>query len=346
MFGTGLLNEYQLAGSGAIKNVNFYLSGNVFTNEGVVKNSDYRRYAFHGNLNRQFNSRFGMNLTYRASRQSIRNNLENYLGNSLIYKGINIEPGFNATPDSFLLKKKRLYYNPDVSDFDPSGSLSILSNTTLNLDSLLQHTKKQEITSQAMNVSGMAKFSSNLSLAFLLAGSYRMYHNTANNAGSSFLSDHEAIYLLNQQYDLKWATRRDEHRLFVRGTYSRYVDGTWWQVDSTQNIEIDGISKTRDTYIKGSQAIYGMDGSAVRKISSFIGRLDYRYRNKYSITGLLNYSTLKNGVNGSVSKLFPSVDMKWHISRERVLNNLKVLDYFYLLPIGYTRELSLKQPEQ
>ena len=157
-----------------------------------------------------------------------------------------------------------------------------------------------------------------------------MYHNTANNAGSSFLSDHEAIYLLNQQYDLKWATRRDEHRLFVRGTYSRYVDGTWWQVDSTQNIEIDGISKTRDTYIKGSQAIYGMDGSAVRKISSFIGRLDYRYRNKYSITGLLNYSTLKNGVNVSVSKLFPSVDMKWDISRERVLNNLKVLDYFYL----------------
>ena len=158
LFGTGLLNQYQLAGSGAIKNVNFYLSGNVFTNEGVVKNSDYRRYAFNGNLNRQFNSRFGMNLTYRASRQSNRNNLENYLGNSLIYKGINIEPGFNATPDSFLLKKKRLYYNPDVGDFDPSGSLSILSNTTLNLDSLLQHTKKQDITSQAMNVSGLAKF--------------------------------------------------------------------------------------------------------------------------------------------------------------------------------------------
>jgi hypothetical protein len=41
------------------------------------------------------------------------------MGNNVILKGINYEPAYRTTPDSFLMKGERLYYN---------GSLGSLTN--------------------------------------------------------------------------------------------------------------------------------------------------------------------------------------------------------------------------
>src|SRR5699024_10715257 len=65
---TGQINRHQLSVSGGNDNIIYYVSGNYFKHEGVVKNSSLTRYSSRINLDAQASERFKVGLNLSLSR--------------------------------------------------------------------------------------------------------------------------------------------------------------------------------------------------------------------------------------------------------------------------------------
>ena len=108
LFQRGNIAEFQLSGQGSIKMIDYYLSGNYYTHKGIITNTGYDKYTFTANLSKRIREKLSLRLLYKGSWQENNNNIDNYLGNRLIYKAISYEPAYRFTPDSFLRKRNRL----------------------------------------------------------------------------------------------------------------------------------------------------------------------------------------------------------------------------------------------
>jgi TonB-linked SusC/RagA family outer membrane protein len=328
LFRTGDISEIQLSGQGNLKSIDYYLSGNYYKHNGIIVNSDYSKYSFTANLSKIFRDLLSVRILYRASHQENRNNLDNYMGNNVILKGINFEPAYRTTPDSFLMKGERLYYN---------GVLGNLTNFTTSPEQLFyDQEKKKTENSQSGNLlihypfAKVFSFRASYSLAYkgLQYSSY--FPSTLNQDDQKYLSSKENFIIFNQQYDISFDKSLKEHNISAFIRYRNYKDNVYWKVDSVLNVELDGLQPEDDIYLRGSQAIYGEKGAVIRSINSAIANINYSYKNKYSLSLIANLDHLKEGYYVNQTELFSSLAFDWDISKEEFLRMPSWVDGFHL----------------
>jgi TonB-linked SusC/RagA family outer membrane protein len=325
LFQTGEINEYQLSGQGRLRKIDYYLSGNHYNHKGIITNSSYNKYSFTGNISKVVGDKMSIRALYKGSHQENKNNLDNYMGNNVIFKGINLEPAYRSTPDSFFIKSDRLYYN-DLS----SPSVASLAKMTVKPDSLFYSQKKSKIENlNSVNLVGFYRLNEAFSLRSTFSVSLRdiTYSSfipatdtlySINNL--KFLSSKENINIINQEYDLSYDKQWQNHGLNAFIRYRNYNDNVYWKIDSIANVELDGISLENDIYLKGSQAIYGEHGSVIRSINSAIFNINYNYKKKYFISLINNYDKLKEGAYVSKGNLYSSIALNWDLAKEGILH--------------------------
>ena len=202
LFTRGYLSEYQLSAVGSIKTIDYYVSGNYYKHNGVIKNTNYNKYTLTSNFSKVVADKFSVRLLYKGSHQENKNTLDNYLGNNVIFKGINYEPAYAATPDSFLTKYNRLYFN----DYSPSSF--VLSNHRLSPDSLVYKNNKIKIdNAHSINLQGFYRINDHFLLREISSISIRQLKFVALNSNSypftqQFLESSEKYNYFNTQFDL------------------------------------------------------------------------------------------------------------------------------------------------
>ena len=117
VFQLGRLQEYQLSGGGQFKTFNYYLSGNYTTHKGVVKKSEQNKYNFTARVGTTIKNKLAVNLSYRWSYQENTNNQNEYMGNRIIFEGINKAPCLECIPDKLLYddETKLLNYRTHIA---------------------------------------------------------------------------------------------------------------------------------------------------------------------------------------------------------------------------------------
>jgi TonB-dependent SusC/RagA subfamily outer membrane receptor len=273
LFRVGDISEVQLSGQGNMKTVDYYLSGNYYDHNGIIVNSNYTKYSFTSNFSKIFRRSLSVRLLYKASQQKNKNNLDNYMGNNVIFKGINFEPAFRTTPDSFLTKYNRLYYSDILG-----GSIASLDNQ-MSPDSLFYYQEKKKTeNSQSGNLILFYPLGKSFSLgaSYSLAYKHDLYSSyvpaqyqlkgwgPTPSSEKQFLSSDENYAIFNQQYDLCYQKLINNHSIssFIR--YRNYKDNVYWKVDSILNVDLNGLQPEDNIYLRGSQAIYGEHGSVNR----------------------------------------------------------------------------------
>ena len=333
IFQTGEINEYQLSGQGSFKKINYFISGNYYNHKGVVVSSGYNKYSLTGNLSKVVGDKMSIRLLYKGSHQENNNNLDNYMGNNVIFKGINYEPAYRSTPDSFLVKSNRLYYNGITSP-----SVATLSNTGLSPDSLFYAQSKRKIENlNSVNLVGFYRLNEQFSLHSTFSISlrdikYSSFVPAANKGYNDykFLRSKEHINIVNQQYDLNYEKQWTDHSLNAFIRYRNYNDNVYWNIDSVKNVELDGLTLESDVYLRGSQAILGEKGSVIRSINSAIFNANYDYKKKYFISLIGNYDKLKEGKFVSEGNLYTSVALDWDLAKEGILGLPRWINSFNL----------------
>ncbi|MBN1927189.1 MAG: SusC/RagA family TonB-linked outer membrane protein [Prolixibacteraceae bacterium] len=328
IFKNGIVQEYQLSGSGIKNFFKYYLSGNYTRHGGILTGSLYERATAAARIGRNFGSKLALNLSYRGSYQNNKNNQNEYNGNRLIFEGINKSPCLECTPDSLIyfpnpppVINKRIHFDYRILN-DPELLQSIIDD---NQHQLL-------ISSHSLSLMGRYQISHHWNIDLMESAMYRksVYSSQSeyydffsklypSKGNVDFLSDEE-VRLLNHQINLSYNNNFGLHEMEFLLAHRVYADNLSWEVDSLNN------TLPEHYYLRNSMAGYGMKGSVIRQMSSYIAHVSYNFRNTYFFSAIANLSRLKEGVSIDYYTLFPSLSLSWNIANEPFLSTTSWLD--------------------
>ncbi|MFT7162556.1 MAG: TonB-linked SusC/RagA family outer membrane protein [Bacteroidia bacterium] len=301
---TGTQQEHQVAVSGGTKDVNYYVSGSYYTEEGLVKKSDFERYSLRTNIDANLSKKAKMGISLTAS-----TNLRNQMSNA---------PYTNA-----------IRYSPLVKPFDADGNIIAFPNPSEGLvtSPLLEYAPNQHVD----ETKGYRFFSN-------LFGEYAItkYLTYRLNIGADFISsrrgrfsgdydgssstgsiDRTSIFSNTIENILTYDKGFGDHDLNVVGLFSR-------QTNSTEVSGLDGrdIPITSSTFndLGSSAAITGVNsGLEEWGLLSYMARINYRFKDRYLLTLSGRSDGSSRLAEGNKWAFFPAVSAGWILSEEEFM---------------------------
>lgn len=306
--------------NGGSEKTRFSLGGSAFLQDGIVRNSDYKRYNLRGNIEHDISKVFSV--SYNAILTRLNSQRQNSgLGN----RGSDLISAMLMAPESLSP------YMPDGSYRRLTTAYPFISNAIINplipIYEISDKIKSDRVFSTAALTIKPFK-----DLSIRISGGidnindrtdyYANIEPSTNSVGSASVGTTQFTSLLNENV----ATY---NKIFGRHNINATAGFTYQQgVTTTLSGSGSGfLSDITGTGNLGSADTKGIPGSGYTKdvIISYLGRVNYTYDDKYLLTvsfrrdGSSRYSTNNKWSN------FPSAAIAWKASNEPFLKSSKVI---------------------
>jgi len=304
--------EYQLDYSGGNDKVTYFISGNYLDQEGIIINSDFKRYSLRTNLKANLTEKLGANLKMNFIRRE--NNNTNGNGN---------------TSSSIA---GALAWAPTTPLRDANGVLTLrdpISSIKGNPIELALNDNIEE--SNTFNANGGFNYEiiDGLTADVSFGISYENQQNKGFSAGS--ISN-------NPQ-----ASRRSTENIFLQNTNSLTYKKIFGDV---HNFSVTGVVEHQmlqsDMFITRAVGLQFPDlrfdnitlanaltAEALKEkqtIRSYIGRVNYSFDDRYLITAAVRSDGSSKFRGNNQYGVFPSVALGWRLSEEAFMQNINFLD--------------------
>jgi len=313
---TGNVRDHQLTIRGGGDKSRVLLSGDYYNNIGVVRDQDYTRY------NARMN--FEMN---------VYKNIK--VGTDAVYSHSLQDAGWSDVFDGYGLKS----FNPIASPYNDDGTLALFptNNTrTPNPVTNFGHTKrvvKQDrfLGNYYVDVSFLKGFDFRSSLGIDYRSQQNLNFDAANtaSAGGQAPSDalnlglHRSMYTLENVLSYRKTIHHD-HTIYA--TLLQSIQGS---TEDTSIIAVSNLPYDQQLYYNVGSAltISGIRSNYSHwSLASFMGRLNYAFRDKYLATFSARYDGSSRLAEGHKWVVFPSVALAWRIKSESFLRDVSVLN--------------------
>jgi TonB-dependent starch-binding outer membrane protein SusC len=317
-----LIQNYEASVSGGSPHMSYFVSFNYLDQPGLILNQYYKRGSFRSNLDFKINDKLDLKFYLLTSIPSSRNTA---------YVGDTGDP-FNTAAD----------WDPTKPVVDPTtGKLTLTSQYgTLSVSPVAQATN-QQVDANSIDAVGTGVLTYHIlkNLTFTSSNSYEsqwgwtrtlMGLNTSqtvvNGITTGYATGNTNWYSAFQTSNfLTYNLLFGEHALTLTGLYE-------YQLGTNQNI--NATATNLSTYALGYYNLgLGLtqqttSGYASSELQSFMGRLNYSYKDKY----LLTASIRDDGSSRLTTKYstFPSVAVGWVLSKENFMENSKVFSFLKL----------------
>lgn len=297
--------------SGGNAMTQYSIGGSVFGQEGIIKGSDFNRYSLRTNINhkisKKFSLRFSNTLSYLSRKR--RDSGGGGRGTSLIGGALAAAPISNP-------------YNAD-------GSYTVLGNeypfvpVDLRNPLLFINEQDSEVKTNVVltNLSFIYKITPELSIK--LAGGIEnsddrsdtyTTRNFINSNGSANVSTGQFRSLLSENTINYDKTFGEKHRISA-------VAGFTYQDFISTSLQASGtgfLSDVFETHNLRASAIPGIPSTGYSKavLSSYLGRVNYSYNDKYLMTISFRNDGSSRYSEGNKWGAFPSVALAWRIGDE------------------------------
>ncbi|MDR7130767.1 TonB-linked SusC/RagA family outer membrane protein [Algoriphagus sp. 4150] len=311
----GAIQSHQIGVSGGSDKTTFFVSGNFFKDKGVIINQDFTRYTFRANIDHQINKKikFGTSTLVSFSERNGENFnplggalAENPLGKpydedgNLIFlptsDGLRTNPYAEVVPGAQVdLTKNYRIFNSIFANYDiiPGLTYRFVFGPDITISKNGRFTGSQTNARRGGDATGSIedRFTFNYTVENILnyTKSFNQVHNLNFTALQSIQKD-----------------RFEQARISVLGIpdetqlYHRLGDASQITRADTDMIE------------------WGL--------MSFMGRLNYDYKNKYLFTATMRADgSSKFGANNRFA-YFPSVALGWNIRSENFMQNSSAID--------------------
>lgn len=312
------MQNHDVAVSGGNDKTQFSISGSIFKQDGIIKNSYHDRYSFRANLNHDISKIFSVSHSTILTRinEQYQNSGVGTRGNSLI----------SATLGAY----------PTVPAYQEDGSLTILGATypwgteLKNPLNWINETKNYGLFNKALsNVAFTIKPTSKISIRILggIENTDSRYDNYTTlkfvgSNGSASVSTNQSTSLLNEN-TISYNNTIGKHSISAVGgfTFQNFL------YKSLSGSGSGFLSDATETFNLGSAAVPGIPGSgySLSTLLSFIGRINYNYNNKYLATITFRSDGSSKYSEGNKWGYFPSAALAWRISNEDFLKDLTFL---------------------
>ncbi|MFC5623920.1 SusC/RagA family TonB-linked outer membrane protein [Algoriphagus winogradskyi] len=315
----GSIQSYQLGISGGSDKTTFFVSGNYFKDEGVIINQDYTRYTFRANIDHKItkNIKFGTSTLVTYSERNGEN--FNPLGGALAENPLG-KPYDDEGNLIFLPTQDGLRTNP-FAEIVPGAQSDLTKNYRIFNSIFAQYDilpglSYRMVFGPDITISRNGRFTGS---------------QTNSRRGGAATGSVDDRFTFNYTFEniLTYTkTFNDVHNLNITGLQSIQRDKF-----EQSTISVLGIPAESQLYHRLGDAsqITGANTNLVEwSLMSFMGRVNYDFKNKYLVTATLRADgSSRFGANNRFA-YFPSVALGWNIHSESFMQNSSTIDQLKL----------------
>ncbi|NJB82153.1 TonB-dependent receptor [Wenyingzhuangia aestuarii] len=322
VYRSGFMQNHQLSVSGGSDKSTYYISFGYINQNGIVKNSDYKRTNFRVNNTYQIKPKIkiGHNLQYANAEKTT---VPEYSGNAwprAAFAGYVVDP---VTP----------IYNTD-------GTFGVTSySSAINPLGLVQYGQSPQIRES---------FFGNVFLEATIIKGLTFKSNYGLQINNTMVDNFQPSYFVSPTYLSNVSTyrlNRSENRVMIlsntlnynttfnkKHTINALLGQEIQELNSNNvNTQRNGIpeSVANPTLGSGDVSTASADGTISKsKLLSFFGRLNYNYDDRYLVTGTYRFDGSSRFGSNNKWAQFPSLALAWNIHKENfydvdVINQLK-----------------------
>ena len=325
IYRTGGVQNYQLSASGGTEKINYYLSGSIFDQKGIVESSDFKRYSITSNLDLKVSESVKIGSSIFARRTN-KNGVKSQEGGDAAQTGV-ISGAYKFSPTQ------------GVTDENGDNSLSVIGYPIDNPYAMSTEYENEAITDLFQgNVYAEVGILKDLKLKSTLGVSINhsrtgAYYPTTLDRGNSVggeatFSNRKSTSFINENYLTYHKVIGKNHDFSIMAGYSLQKDRS----ESSNVIASGFISDSFSFWNLGG----GTNPSSVDSelsetaFEAFFGRINYTLNDKY----LFTFTGRQEGASVFAANnkygFFPSAAFGWKISDENFLSESNTINLLKL----------------
>lgn len=318
IFRTGMIQNHQLSFSGGNDNVNYYISGNFYDQDGIIIFSSFKKYSFTSNINLNATGKLKIGL--------------NVFGERTTTDGLRTQEGSGGANEAGVIGSA-LKFMPDQGIYNADGSYTTaaMHDPIDNPYAIAkERTDNQVVDRLQANFSAEYKLLEDLSFKTTLGASTSNsregeFTTTLLNQGRSYgglgsISAYKNTNIASENYFSYNKTFAADHKFGAMAGYSyqTYRNEDW--MASGSKFITDAVSY----WNLGGGAVTQIPSSGLTdgKLSSFYSRLNYGYKDKYMVTFNARYDGSSNFSKNHKWAFFPSGAFAWNMKNEEFMRNV------------------------
>ncbi len=318
IFRPGTIQNHQLSITGGDKGLKYYVSGTLYDHDGVIINSNYKRYSLTSNLDIMAGEKLnlGVNLFARRTEKDGVLTQENSGGTS--NTGV-IAATFQGEPTL-----------PVYND-DGSYTISWLGDPNDNPVAVAKERGNNRVEDRFQaNLFGEYEIITDLKLRVTLGANINNYRDGsyipttlnagAQTGGSASISSGKYTGLINENY-LTYSKQLGSHNISAMAGYSyESTRSEYWYASS-------------QTFLTDASLWYNLDGGSTynrpssslteTELSSFYGRINYKLFDRYMITLNARYDGSSRFAKNEKWAFFPSGAIAWNVMEESFMKDVE-----------------------
>lgn len=309
IFRTAFGQEYQLGLSGGSETTTFLVSANYLDQDGVIDNSDYKRYSVRTNLSSRFNDKFSFRMHFAANRNEYHNTSGTAGRGGSLGQALAWAPTTPVRDEdgNFIIKDptSSIFQNPvalnkendnrtNRNNLNLIGGLRYELLPGLSLDAQLgvDYTNTQLLGYSGPDITG------NVPVASRNSNENILIQNTENVT-------YEKTF--NQDHHLKITGVFETQKFTETGFYAN-VGGLTYPSLSYDNLSLSTSTNVGSGYSEWS-------------LLSLLGRADYAYKDKYLLTANVRRDGSSKFKGKNKYSIFPSAAFGWRLSKEQFMQD-------------------------
>ncbi|MEP6949482.1 MAG: TonB-dependent receptor [Ginsengibacter sp.] len=314
LFRTAPMQNYSLAYSGGSDKYNYYVSGSVLDQKGIVINTGYKRYTV------QFNSQakvldwlnFGNNLTLTADEKPSGS--------------YDIRSTMAANPVQPVYNKDGTYSNVTGNSLWYGDITNQIGTSNINQNNTKGYNVLGSIYAEISLLPGLKfKSTAGLQAEFFDSKSWApVYNFQPNPQTQAYLSEQfnkSLTYLWDNYFTYDKIIGSDHHLTLLAGT-------------SAQNNKFDYLSGNKTNFpssitqqLNSGTGTANVGGDASEwALFSYMGRVNYAYLDKYLVTATLRRDGSSRFGQNNKYGTFPSASAAWRVSKENFFKHVNFIN--------------------
>lgn len=294
--------NHQLTVSGGTQKIRYLLSGNYFDQDGIIKNTDYKRLGFRANVDANPFERLKVSASLTASKSDA-----------------------DVAPSGII--NSLLIMPPTATIYDPNGGYTLrnpFENIFANPIATIQEQINKSTTNKLLGttfaeytiIPGLTvKVLLGTDVNNILEKSYipsTIYEGSLTNGSAGRGSFNSYSWLNENTATYVHAIGKHSFNVLAGFTQQSYSNESF--TASSQNFIVDDL--TYNGLGSGSTLITPTSGATTWNLNSYLARVNYNYDDRYYLTASVRADGSSRFGKGNKWGSFPSAAASWNISNE------------------------------
>ncbi len=316
VLGQGTVNNLDLSISGGGEKSTFALSGGVYNEQGMIKNSYFKRYSFRINSDHKITDKFKIGQSLQITNQTgtVPNTLSAQDG--LVWSAIRFHPGLPVKYADGSYSSSQI--NPQFGD---------INNPIFTIDTQDKHQSRARMLGSINGDLEILKGLHAKANVAIDAGFYdyhefniRALDQTRTTVNNSRTVSSSKSYSILQEYFLTYNKQLGNHDI---GLVAGYSQQTFNYSDMGAQKKDLPSEEPSQRYLNASGTITNAwEGRSYDALQSYFGRGTYSYDNKYLATFTFRADASSKFAPNNRWGYFPAFSLGWRVSEESFFQSL------------------------